>query len=55
VADAADRLRQFTEASNHHFRGHDVSLPDPTPAVVEKLTAHREITNAYLLALAVQR
>ncbi|MEJ2540513.1 MAG: PIN domain-containing protein [Gemmatimonadota bacterium] len=55
VVDAADRLRQFTEASNHQFWGDEVSLLDPTRVVVEKLTGHREITDAYLLALAVVR
>ena len=55
VADAADRLRRFTEASNHRFWQDDVSLLDPRRVVAGKLTGHREITDAYLLALAVGR
>ncbi|HSM07075.1 MAG TPA: TA system VapC family ribonuclease toxin [Longimicrobiales bacterium] len=55
VADAADRLQRFTEASSHRFWEDDVSLLDPTRLVAAKLTGHREITDAYLLALAVGR
>jgi len=53
VADAVDRLRQFAGAEDHVFWPDDASLLDPTCVDTGKLTGHREITDAYLLALAV--
>ncbi len=55
VADAAARLRRFMEASHHQFWSDHLSILDPTRVVADQLAGHREITDAYLLALAVDR
>lgn len=55
VADAADRLRAFQASGGHAFWPEDLSLLDHRVAAVRHLAGHREITDAYLLALAVHR
>lgn len=55
VADAVARLRRFAATPRHSFWEDDLSLLDPARVAPEKLTGHREITDAYLLALAVNR
>ena len=54
VADAADRLRRFLASGGHVFWADDASLLDEAVARVASLAGHGEITDAYLLALAVQ-
>ncbi|MEJ2206616.1 MAG: PIN domain-containing protein [Gemmatimonadota bacterium] len=54
VADAVSRLRQFTDSGNHVHWPDDVSLLRPDELDGSQLTGHREITDAYLLALAVR-
>ena len=54
VADATDRLRRFTAADSHVFWPGTPSLLDPGAIRAGKLTGHREITDAWLLALAVE-
>jgi len=54
VADAVDRLRRFTQSGDHVRWPADVSLLDPDRVEAGHLTGHREITDAYLLALAVR-
>ncbi|NNK64996.1 MAG: PIN domain-containing protein [Gemmatimonadetes bacterium] len=54
VADAADRLRRFTAADSHVFWPGTPSLLNPGAIRAGKLTGHREITEAWLLALAVE-
>jgi hypothetical protein len=54
VADAADRLARFTRSGHHARWPADVSVLDPDRVDVRHLTGHREITDAYLLALAVR-
>jgi uncharacterized protein len=53
VADAVGRLDQFTKSEAHDFWGDDVSIRDVARVDRTQLTGHREITDAYLLALAV--
>lgn len=53
VADAVNRLRRFTQSGGHSRWPDDVSLLDPDRVDASHLTGHREITDAYLLALAV--
>lgn len=53
VADAADRLGQLTRRKGHAFWADDASLLDPSRFTSRELNGHREITDAYLLALAV--
>jgi hypothetical protein len=55
VADAADRLRRFLATGGHEFWQDEVSLLDTGLVDVARLTGHREITDVYLLALAVRR
>jgi toxin-antitoxin system PIN domain toxin len=54
VADAVDRLRRFTASEAHVFWAGTPSLLDPNAIRAEKLTGHREITDTWLLALAVE-
>lgn len=53
VADAGDRLKRLTDSGGHSFWPDHVSVLDD--AVIERgrLSGHRQITDAYLLALAV--
>jgi toxin-antitoxin system PIN domain toxin len=55
AADAAGRLAQLTGRPGHTFWEDGVSILDPTRFVVGAWTGYREITDAYLLALAVSR
>ena len=54
VADAVDRLRRFTASNEHVFWPDSVSLLDPASVEPSQLSGHREVTDAYLLALAVR-
>ena len=54
VADAVDRLRRFTESGSHSCWSDDVSILDPTAVDASHLSGHREVTDTYLLALAVR-
>ncbi len=55
AADAVARLGQLTRSPGHNFWEDGVSILDPSRFVISALTGHREITDAYLLALAVSR
>ncbi len=54
VADAAARLGQLTLSEHHGFWHDRVSILDPADFTTTDLTGHREITDAYLLGLAVE-
>ena len=51
VADAVARLRQFTASGNHAHWPDDVSILQAGSLDASHLTGHREVTDAYLLAL----
>jgi uncharacterized protein len=53
VADAVARLARFTASGHHAFWADDLSLLDRSVISAHLLTGHGEITDAYLLALAV--
>jgi toxin-antitoxin system PIN domain toxin len=53
VADAVERLRRFTLSGNHTRWPDDISILGPDYVVPDQLTGHREVTDTYLLALAV--
>jgi uncharacterized protein len=53
VGDALARLDQFTRHEEHVFWSDDISLRDRKRLDARRLSGHREITDAYLLALAV--
>lgn len=50
----AEGLRAITEAVDHAFWANDVSLLDETAIDFGRLHGHRQITDAYLLAMAVK-
>lgn len=53
MSDAATRLKQFTSSDQHVFWPDNVSVLDPSRLSADKLSGHREITNAYLLGQTV--
>lgn len=55
ATDAVERLRIFTATEQHTFWPDNVSLLDDSRLHAPALHGHREITDAYLLALAVDR
>ncbi|NJD20728.1 MAG: PIN domain-containing protein [Gemmatimonadetes bacterium] len=55
LADAADRLRRFVASGNHEFWADDLTLRDPEAFDPRSLSGYREITDTYLLALAVRK
>lgn len=54
IADVAGRLRDATATSAHLFWPDDVSLLDTTAIDTSRLHGARQLTDAYLLALAVR-
>jgi predicted nucleic acid-binding protein len=50
-----ERLRDATRSSYHEFWPDDVSLLDPRTADAGRILGPRQITDLYLLALAVRR
>jgi toxin-antitoxin system PIN domain toxin len=50
----ADGLKALTQAVDHEFWPDDLSLLDESWVDVGRLHGHRQITDAYLLALAVR-
>jgi toxin-antitoxin system PIN domain toxin len=54
VADALARLRRFAAVGDHAHWPDDVSILRPGDVDAARLAGHREITDAYLLALAVR-
>lgn len=50
----ADGLRSLAEAMDHEFWSDDVSVLDETLVDFSRLHGHRQVTDAYLLALAVR-
>lgn len=48
-------LRSLAEALDHEFWPDDVSMLDETLVDFSRLHGHRQVTDAYLLALAVRR
>jgi toxin-antitoxin system PIN domain toxin len=55
VSDATARLRRFMASGGHEFWPDDMSVVDDQRVSAEHLTGHAQITDAYLLALAVRR
>ena len=52
--DLIDRLRKFARQSNHEFWPDKISLRDEKIFVVERIHSSRQLTDLYLLALAVE-
>lgn len=55
VATAVDRLRRATSTAHHELWAGDLSLTDPEVFDPSRLHGPRQVTDAYLLALAVSR
>jgi len=51
--DLIDRLRQFANQSDHEFWPDDISLRDEVIFAPERIHSSRQLTDLYLLALAV--
>lgn len=51
----AEGLKAFAEGMDHEFWPDEVSLLDDTLVDFSRLHGHRQVTDAYLLALAVRR
>lgn len=55
VALVAERLAEATVDPSHAFWPDDVSLLDREVMAWDRMTGHRQVTDAYLLAIAVRR
>lgn len=53
--DAVDRLRRFCTSGDHVFWPDSLSIRDPDRWVDRHVRGHRQLTDVYLLALAVDR
>lgn len=51
---ALSTLKELTANPGHHFWADDVSMAETSFAFPSLLTGHRQVTDAYLLALAVE-
>ena len=52
--DLIDRLRKFAANSNHEFWPDEISLCDEKIFAMERIHSSRQLTDLYLLALAVE-
>jgi len=55
VGDAIERLARFRESGDHTFWPDSVSLCDEDRLRLEHVMGHRQVTDLYLLALAVEK
>ena len=55
ASSVAERLREATSADHHRFWPDEVSLLDPSMSDWGQVIGHKQITDVYLLALAVKR
>lgn len=55
VAEAISRLDRQLAHPGHHFWAAELGLPDVGRYFPDRLQGHRQITDAYLLALAIHR
>ncbi len=53
--DLIDRLRKFAAQSNHEFWPDNISLRDEQVFAGQRIHSSRQLTDLYLLALAVER
>ncbi len=54
LPEIASRLRELTNAQDHHFWPDSVALTDESLFLPSMIRGHRNITDAYLLGLAVR-
>jgi uncharacterized protein len=55
IRELVSRLDKFCAATEHHFWTDDVSLRNRARFHVDGIRGHRQLTDVYLLGLAVQR
>ncbi len=54
-SEVISRLREFCASHDHQFWGDSASLVDQTLFKPDRITGHKQITDVYLLGLAVRR
>ena len=54
LQDLAGLLKRWSDRSSHHFWADDVSLADPRVFNMSAVRGHRQLTDVYLLGLAVK-
>ncbi len=52
--DLIDRIRSFAQNSVHEFWSADISLRDPGIFAIDRIHGSRQLTDLYLLALAIK-
>ena len=55
IAEAIRRLHELTDTTAHRFIPDDISLLTPGVIDLSGVSGHRQLTDVYLLALAVAR
>ncbi len=55
IAEAVSKLERHIAHPDHQFWAADLQLPEVWRYFVDRLQGHRQITDAYLLALAIHR
>ncbi len=53
LPDALRRLRNIVSSQSHHFIADDISILDDTLVDTSRISGYRQLTDVYLLALAV--
>lgn len=53
ILGVVERLRGLTSTTNHEFVPDDISLLTESVVEISRVSGHRELTDVYLLALAV--
>lgn len=53
IADVMRRLHELTDTTDHQFIADDISLLTPGRIDINEVSSHRQLTDVYLLALAV--
>ena len=54
IADVMRRLHELTDTTDHQFIADDISLLTPGRIDINEVFGHRQLTDVYLLALAVE-
>ncbi len=54
VSEALDMLTIMVRAPGHHFWPADIAFPEAVEPFKERLVGHRQVTDAYLLGLAIK-
>lgn len=54
IAEISRRLHQATSSSDHHFWADDIRLSDPSRFDHSQIVSPKQLTDIYLLALAVE-